>query len=564
MAAGLFARGRQIAAGSFYLAGQLVETAQPWRITPPSSRFEAALQGWGWLDDLAAFGDATARTEARRWLEGWIGQYGHGNGLGTGAGWHPDLAGRRLSRWLQHGLFLTAGAEPELTTRYFAALGTHAVWLARSHDRVPIGLPRIEAQTGWLMAGLLLRGLEGQAAPALAALTETAAALIAEDGGIPSRNPEELLAILTHLGWCRALLEQQPDAHMPPATLPPQLRAAMHRAARALRALRHADGGLARFHGGGAGAEGQLDRTLSMAAPGLRERPARAMGFTRLEGGRSSLIVDTAPPPAGAAATTAHAATLAFELTSGRRPVILSCGPGRDFGAEWWTASRSTSAHSTLSIDGISSSRFATRPGRPIADATARALRDGPGKVRLHRSDERDASTLLMSHDGWVADFGLTHSRSLELSADGRVLLGSDELAALHPQHEAQLERALAAGIAGTARSIGFALRFHLHPEADASVDMRGRAASIALPSGEVWVFRFDGPAQLALEASVWLEHGRRAPRPCRQIVLRARLTGTLARINWTLAKGQDTPLAIRDVGADDDQALPRDFFDTE
>ena len=68
-----------------------------------------------------------------------------------------------------------------------------------------------------------------------------------------------------------------------------------------LRALRHADGGLARFHGGGRGAEGRLDAALANA--GIKPLPSAgmAMGYVRLTGGRTSIVVDAAPPPQGSA-----------------------------------------------------------------------------------------------------------------------------------------------------------------------------------------------------------------------------------------------------------------------
>ena len=84
-----------------------------------------------------------------------------------------------------------------------------------------------------------------------------------------------------------------------------------------------------------------------------------AMGFARLQGGRTTLIADAAAPPAGRASAEAHASTLAFELTSGRRPIVVSCGSGRSFGPDWRRAGRATPSHSTLCLDGISSSRLA-------------------------------------------------------------------------------------------------------------------------------------------------------------------------------------------------------------
>jgi hypothetical protein len=56
----------------------------------------------------------------------------------------------------------------------------------------------------------------------------------------------------------------------------------------------------------------------------------------------------------------------------------------------------------------------------------------------------------------------------------------------------------------------------------------------------------------MRLEASVLLEKGRLTPRSTRQIVLSALATEFETRIGWTLAKAQDTPLAIRDLDRED------------
>jgi uncharacterized heparinase superfamily protein len=95
---------------------------------------------------------------------------------------------------------------------------------------------------------------------------------------------------------------------------------------------------------------------------------------------------------------------------------------------------------------------------------------------------------------------------------------------------------------------VGFALRFHLHPDVDATLDMGGTAVSIALKSGEIWVFRHTSQAVLSLDASVYLQKGRLKPRAARQIVLSGRATAFDTPLGWTLAKAQDTALAIRDL----------------
>ena len=86
---------------------------------------------------------------------------------------------------------------------------------------------------------------------------------------MPTRNPEELLEVLTLLTWAvRALTEAD-------RAIPEPLAAAIDRIAPALRALRHADGGLARFHGGGKGMEGRLDQALAAAGVAGDHRPCR-------------------------------------------------------------------------------------------------------------------------------------------------------------------------------------------------------------------------------------------------------------------------------------------------
>jgi len=97
-----------------------------------------------------------------------------------------------------------------------------------------------------------------------------------------------------------------------------------------------------------------------------------------------------------------------------------------------------------------------------------------------------------------------------------------------------------------------YAVRFHLHPDVDASLDLGGTAVSLALKSGEIWVFRPEGRSALSLEPSVYLERGRLAPRATHQIVLSGRARDFHTEVGWTLAKAQDTPLAIRDLDRDD------------
>ncbi len=533
---GLYARGRQLVAGNFLFGGDLIEAPgrSIWDVAVADPLPALNRHGFAWLDDLAALGDHAARLRAQEWLWDWIGRYG----AGQGPGWTPDLTGRRLIRWINHAILLLNGQDRARSEAFFRSLSAQVVFLSRRWSHAAPGLPRFEALCGLIYAGLALAGMQARTAPAVAALAGECLRGIDDQGGIPTRNPEELLEVFTLLTWAEQALAE--SGLMPPAPLV----AALERIAPCLRALRHADGGLARFHGGGRGAEGRLDQAL--AATGVRPGPPAgqglAMGFLRLAGGRTTVIVDAASPPGGAAGISAHASTAAFELTSGRRPVVVSCGSGAPFGPEWRQAGRATASHSTLAVEGFSSSRLAAGRGQ-------QQLQDLAQVTTLRPAHLPEGQAVFLAHDGWSATHGLGHGRHLVLSADGRRLAGTDTLAATTTAEKRRFQALMADG---RLEAVRLEVRFHLHPDVDAALDLGGTAVSLALKSGEIWVFRHDGTAKLSLESSVYLEKSRLRPRPARQIVLSARAEGFETRIGWTLAKAQDTPLAIRDLDRSD------------
>ena len=180
-------------------------------------------------------------------------------------------------------------------------------------------------------------------------------------------------------------------------------------------------------------------------------------------------------------------------------------------------------------------------------------LEDAPADVPVQISSAPDGLRFEGGHDGYVSTHGLTHARMLELTFDGRGLVGEDMLLALDAPAKARFDQRMdAVRLAG----LPFQLRFHLHPEVDCALDMGGAAVSMALRSGEIWVFRYEGEADLSLVASVYLEKGRLRPRGAQQVVLSARAMEYATRIRWSLAKAQDTAVAIRDLArdaADDD-----------
>ncbi len=540
---GTFSRGRQITGGNFLFAGYLVQAPSTviWDLPMPDAAFEGELHGFTWLDDLAAVGDQHAVKRAQEWTHEWVRRFGRG----SGPGWTPDLTGRRLIRWINHAILLLNGQESQVSAAYFRSLASQTIFLSRRWKAASSGLPRFEALTGLIYAGLALSGMDRHVGTATRALARECRTEIDTEGGLSTRNPEELLEVFTLLNWAAVALQ---DAGRMPAAAHLQ---AITSIAPVLRALRHADGGLARFHGGGRGLEGRLDRALASA--GVRGAPhhERAMGFARIAHGRTTVIVDAASPPKPESSANAHASTLAFELTSGRRPLIVNCGSGATFGKNWRRAGRATPSHSTLGIEGYSSSRLGS--AGVVLGRKAELLLDAPDDVKFERVEVEGGTRLVIGHNGYQKSHGLTHVRTLHIGYEGRELKGEDVLVALNPADKRRFDTAFDKS---KFEGIPFSIRFHIHPDVDARLDMNGTAVSMALKSGEIWVFRHQSRCDLDVESSVYLEKSRLSPRATKQIVLSGAAMEYATHMSWSLAKAQDTPAAIRDYEQEDELAV--------
>ena len=536
---GLVAKGRQLVAGDILVAGQRAKQPQRsiWDIAIDQPAATADLHGCDWLDDLAALGDPPARATAQAWVFDWITRYG----AGTGPGWQAAVTAQRLTNWINHSDFLLRGQNKRKAATFYQSLARQSLFLASRCQSTPPGLPRITALAGAIHAGLMLEGQSAHVDRAVVAFTKTCLDHTATDGTVRSRNPEELLNVLSYMTTVAQVLQ---SAGRP---VPAAISDMITRIVPTLRALRHADSSLARFHGGGPGAEGMLESTLALTGVKTPATPGLAMGYARLIGGRTTLIVDAAAPPMGAASRDAHASTLGIELTSGRRPLIVNCGSGAQFGDDWRRASRATPSHATLGLDGISSSHL----GAVETDW----LTQVPSTVRAEMGTDSSGQKLNLSHNGYQPSHGLTHARLLHLSRDGRRLTGEDLLTTLDKGDEQTFDhvfdQTLRAGVS-------FAIRFHLHPDVTLAVTRDNGAVTLWLKSGEIWVFQHDGAAQLTISPSVYLENGQLKPRATQQVVLSGNALAYATRIRWSLAKAENTPLAVRDLAG----AFPLDVAD--
>ncbi len=499
--------------GYFGLAGTVALTGSesPFLTHPPSPLWQKELYGLGWLHNLEAAGDEIAREKARSLVAGWIAHAGSAPPIA----WDTDIVARRVTSLLSHAGFLLEAADAEFYESMMRALSNELHYLTLSHNEPGIMAARLRALTALLLAGLCIAEHQSYINAYLQNFCAEIERQILPDGGHVSRNPNALVELLLEflpLKQCFLARGQE---------TPEALNSAIGRMMGMIRFLRLGDGSLARFNGMGAT---RSDLTAAVLAYSDDEEMPRLYapdsGYCRMERGNSVIIADIAPPPAGAASCQTHAGALAFEMTSGIEPIIVNCGAPRDDTSEWGLASRSTAAHSTLTIGEISSARLVKRrfhyPKRDVHWLS------GPKSVRGEVKPDQNDQLLRAIHDGYKDNFGLLHQRRLRLTGDGRAVEGVDQL--LCPPH----------GRALTKEGDRFAIHFHLHPRVSPRLDADENSVSLTLPDAQLWKFRAAG-ARVEIEESVFLADPIIQKRSL-QIVLRGSCASEV-QVVWSLRK---------------------------
>jgi uncharacterized heparinase superfamily protein len=227
-------------------------------------------------------------------------------------------------------------------------------------------------------------------------------------------------------------------------------------------------------------------------------------------------------PPSTHLSTEAGAGCLSFEFSSSTQRIVVNCGRPRIAGDTIIQASRSTAAHSTASINDVSSCQMVgdrdkwlnRRIARWLLRRIGPVVLSGPERVTSERSEREHAQVLTASHDGYRPRFGLTHERRLLLSPQGNSLEGEDVFW----------------GEGTSAASAEAVIRFHLAPGVRASRAQGGRVVMLVLPNQEAWQFTA-APAEAHVEDSVFLA-STDGMRRTEQIVLTIRPSETPS-VRW-------------------------------
>ncbi|AQS42334.1 MAG: Heparinase II/III family protein [Candidatus Tokpelaia hoelldobleri] len=493
--------------GRFPLAGRVVRVGphSPFMVEPPSGGWETALHDFGWLRHLAAVGTELADAHARALVSDWIAVCGKRI---NGAPWRGDVTARRVIAWLSHADMMLHRAPAAFEKRFLKMLGMQVRYLRTVIAGMAKNEGRLQAAIALALAALALPVPAGISRRARSVLEREIRRQILPDGGLQSRNPAMMLAILADL---IALQQCYGESNQTPS---PLLMAAIDRMLPALRFFRHGDGALANFNGVGPMLSERLEMVLAQddtdAVPFTH---APYSGYQRLVSGQTTVIADIGAPPPRACSCQANAGCLSFEMSSGAHRFIINCGIDPFGQQDFRFLGRLTAAHSTMTLNNTSSCHF--RHGGRLDGAVL----DGPRTVRFEEVEEKNSRGFIASHDGYRRNFGLLHQRSMLLDSSGDILQGRDCFLA-------------ADGVSAPANPRDeAAIRFHLHPDVRVRYREHQTAPVLELTQdgGDTWLFSAD--SDIFLEDSICFS-SLEGPVRTRQIVLALRPAGQ-PRVNW-------------------------------
>lgn len=508
------AHGQKILSGVLALDGGLLRLGpdgDPFDTASPSRRFAVSLHRFDWLPGLVAAGPDGAR-RALRLIDDWRRVFGKWNAFSWGA----ECLERRVHHLACAAKSLAAEAsDAEVADLVFdlARQGRHLLEIARSPERA------LERAAAAGLAGCVLAGKPGEQLidSALKGLARHLDAMVLGDGGHATRSPEAGVELLFDLLTLDDALGQRGRPS------PEALSRAIDRLSSATRFFTLGDGHLAAFHGGETVGPARIAAALAHDDAGPRSlNAAPHSGYHKMIGGSIEVIADCGPPPAGPLSVNACAQPAALEIVCAKDRLITSCGWSPE--AAGAHAFRLSDAASTVSVGDGSA-------GRPLSGFRAKALGawlvDGATKVEAKRHDDVGGVWLDILHDGW-RHLGLTHARRLFLDAVHDELRGEDSLSPLALDPKAA---------EGPRRYLPFAVRFHLHPEARASIARDGKSVLIRGPSNIGWWLRNDA-VDVEIAPSAHFDHG--LARKAGQIVLKSQVRPEVgAKIRWKLTRAE-------------------------
>ncbi len=168
-------------------------------------------------------------------------------------------------------------------------------------------------------------------------------------------------------------------------------------------------------------------------------------GYSILKNKRDKIIVDFGSTPDKKFSADYQSGALSFEIFHDKEKVITNCGYFQDYNHKLNILSKSTAAHSTLSIDDRSSCKFKkNKLGHFTLENTIKVI-----NKKIYHDDE--IWEIQGAHDGYLRQYGILHQRNIKFFPKEFKYIGEDTIISKNKFQK-----------------VGFDIRFHLLPATNA------------------------------------------------------------------------------------------------
>lgn len=360
---------------------------------------------------------STGRESALVWLDRWIREVP----VGASPGWDPYPTSLRVFNWIKWRM---SNQEIADTAGIDSSLLAQVDWLSRRFEYHLLGNHLFENAKSLVAAGLFFLG--GPADKWLRkgtdVLLEQLDEQILEDGGHFERSPMYHAILLEGILDLLIMLRRSRSGNAQVSRLDAPLTRAAERMTGWMSAISFPGRPLAFFNDTAEGIAPQpaalieRARELGIDCPDTASRTTHLAqsGYVVCRQGEMHLIFDVGPVGPDYLPGHAHADTLSFELTLGDTPVFVNSGistydpgPTRDF-------QRSSSAHNTVSVDGLDSSEMWA------AFRVARRARASDVNIVM----DENHIVVTARHDGFMRRHRTSaiHRREIEIGANCAVI----------------------------------------------------------------------------------------------------------------------------------------------
>ena len=173
-----------------------------------------------------------------------------------------------------------------------------------------------------------------------------------------------------------------------------------------------------------------------------------------------------------------YAGSLSFEFSYGKNQIIVNCGSPYINNKNLNEATKTTSAHSTISIDNVNSSDILSKKNQRVA------------KVWSNTVKKKNYYWINSAHSGYEQKFGIIHSRKIHVDTKKKILRGQDTFFKSKKEY-IKIPRQ-------------YFLRFHLHPSIELNVTGSKKKAILKLKDGTGFEFICSEP-KLEVNESIYL-----------------------------------------------------------